>query len=315
MPAQTIQQPQEITADLLDRFISYVDATPATMRTYTSCLKDFAKYLKGRSITMPDRETIIEYREDLKTRCRPATVQLRLVTVRLFFQWTAAAGIYPDIAQRIKGPKIGNGHKKDALDLDQVKNILACVNQNSAQGCRDLSILLLMITGGLRDIEIHRANIEDLRQRNGKLVLYLQGKGRDDKDDFIKIVPEVAKVLRAYLETRPEAQLSDPLFTSMSNNSSGQRMTTRSISGIVKRYMCSAGYDSERWTAHSLRHSAITSSLRGGATLQQVRQFARHANISTTLIYAHDAEREENPCEEIIAGGIFNKGRKEESRT
>lgn len=310
-----IQRPQEITADLLDRFIKFADASPATMRTYSSCLKDFARYLNTRGITMPDRDTVIEYREDLKTRCQPATVQLRLVTVRLFFQWTAATGIYPDIAQRVKGPKISRGHKKDALDLDQLKQILAGTDQNTAQGRRDRAILLLMMTGGLRDVEIHRADIEDLRTHNGTPVLYLQGKGRDDKADFIKIVPEVSTALQTYLKERPDHPVSGPLFVSMSNNSSGRRLSTRSVSGIVKHYMRRAGYDSERLTAHSLRHSAVTASLKGGATLQQVRQFARHADISTTLIYAHDLEREKNPCEEIIAGGLFDKDRKEESAT
>ena len=68
-----------------------------------------------------------------------------------------------------------------------------------------------------------------------------------------------------------------------------------------------AGYNSEKLTAHSLRHTAVTLSLLGGNTLQEVQQFARHTDISTTQIYAHNLDRAKNKCEETIAEAIFNK--------
>ena len=85
-------------------------------------------------------------------------------------------------------------------------------------------------------------------------------------------------------------------------------MTKRSISRIVKERFKKVGYNSERLTAHSLRHSAITLSLLSGATIQQAQQLARHTNINTTMIYAHNLTAENNPCvdlvEEAIVGGI-----------
>lgn len=82
-------------------------------------------------------------------------------------------------------------------------------------------------------------------------------------------------------------------------------MSTRSISGIIKARLRSAGYDSERLTAHSLRHTAVTLSLLGGNSLQEVQQFARHSNIATTQIYAHNLDRAKNKCENTIANAIF----------
>jgi integrase len=66
-----------------------------------------------------------------------------------------------------------------------------------------------------------------------------------------------------------------------------------------------AGYDSSRLTAHSLRHTAVTLSLLGGKSLQEVQQFARHTNIATTQIYAHNLDRAKNNCEEVVAKAIF----------
>jgi integrase/recombinase XerC len=60
-----------------------------------------------------------------------------------------------------------------------------------------------------------------------------------------------------------------PLFESSSNNNVGQRIT-RSIRWIIKKRIRVAGFDSERLTAHSLRHTAITQSLLAGSSLQDI---------------------------------------------
>ena len=68
-------------------------------------------------------------------------------------------------------------------------------------------------------------------------------------------------------------------------------MTTRAVSGIAKAALRDAGIDSTRITAHSLRHTAVTLSLVGGASVQEAQALARHADISTTMTYAHNLER------------------------
>ncbi len=61
--------------------------------------------------------------------------------------------------------------------------------------------------------------------------------------------------------------------------------------------MRAAGFDSERLTAHSLRHTAITQALLAGSPLQEVQQFARHSSINTTQVYAHNLDRLQGSCE------------------
>ena len=93
---------------------------------------------------------------------------------------------------------------------------------------------------------------------------------------------------------------------SISNNSKGQGMSTRSISGVCKEAMIRAGYDSDRLTAHSLRHTAVTLALiANGGNIQEAQQFARHANIATTQIYAHNLEKQNNQCSRLVAASIF----------
>ncbi len=300
-----LQAGQIVNEDLYNRFISYLDASPKTIQTYSRAIRQFIKYLAENGIRQPAREDVIAFREDLKEGHKASTVQNYIIAVRLFFQWTEQEKLYPNIAQHIKGAKLSKDHKKDYLTSSQVKTVLGEMERNTIQGRRDYAIFALMVTGGLRDIEVHRANIEDLRTLGDSTVLYLQGKGREDRTEYVKVPAEVERAIRASLADRKDAQGSQPLFISLSNNSKGGRISTRSISGIIKTSLISAGYNSDRLTAHSLRHSAITLSLLGGNTLQEVQQFARHANISTTQIYAHNLDRAQNRCESTIASAIF----------
>lgn len=302
---ETQLQSQTITEELYKSFLEYLDASPKTVETYSKALRQFFKYLGENGIGQPTREDVLAFREALREDHKPSTIQTYIIAIRLFFQWTAQSKLYPDVAQHIKGAKLTKEHKKDYLTSSQVKAILKKIDKTDPQGRRDFAIFALMVTGGLRDIEVHRANIEDLRTLGDSTVLYLQGKGREERAEYIKITPEVEKAIRASLSDRKDTAGSQPLFISLSNNSKGERISTRSISGIVKTYLRKAGYNSDRLTAHSLRHTAVTLSLLGGKSLQEVQQFARHSNISTTQIYAHNLDRAKNNCEATIAKAIF----------
>lgn len=292
--------------DLFSRFIAYLDTAPKTIETYKKALKQLFSYFSINGIQRPEREDIIAYREELKAGgLKPSTIQNYITAARIFFSWTAQEGLYPNIADRLKGAKLDRAHKKDYLTSGQVKDVLGGVDREGLQGLRDYAILTLMVTGGLRAIEVTRADIGDLRTAGDNTVLYVQGKGREEKTEYVKIPAPVEKAIRGYLKARGTAKDSDPLFTSLSNNSKGARLTTRTISGIAKTKLKGAGYDSPRLTAHSLRHTAVTLSLLAGKDITEVQQFARHTNISTTMIYNHALDKAKNECSEAIAQAIF----------
>ena len=162
-----------------------------------------------------------------------------------------------------------------------------------------------MVTGGLRTIEVSRANIEDVRILGDSTVLYIQGKGRDEKTDYVKLPFEVEEAIRDYLNCLGKVDVKSPLFSSTSNNNKRQRLSTRTISGIVKECLINAGFNSDRLTAHSLRHTTATTNLLNGGTLEETQQLLRHSNINTTMVYLHHMQRENNKSEERIAKAIF----------
>lgn len=296
---------QAITEDLYSRFINYIDAKPKTIATYTRALKQFFAYLYNNNINHPQRADVIAFREELKASGhKPTTIQNYITTVRLFFQWTEQEHTYENIATHIKGAKIDQGHKKDYLTGKQVKTLISDIDRTTEQGQRDYAILSLMITTGLRTIEVVRADIGDLRAVGNDTVLYIQGKGHDEKTAFVKVSEPVEMAIREYLKTR-QTDGQQPLFASDANRNKGERMTTRSISRIVKENLISAGFNSERLTAHSLRHTAATLNLLNGGTIEETQQLLRHTSINTTMIYAHHLDRMNNKSEDRVAKAIF----------
>jgi integrase/recombinase XerC len=295
-----------INADLAERFTRFIDAKPKTIETYGRAIHQFLKYLAERGITQPQREDIFAYRDHLEaTGHKPTTRQNYIIAVRLFFQWLEQERIYPNIAQHIKGAKLNRDNKRDYLSSSQIKSVLAAIDRSTVQGRRDYAMIALMATCGLRTIEVSRADIGDLRLLGDATVLYIQGKGRDEKAEYVKVSAPVEAAIRATFADRQDKSAAAPLFTSTSNNNAGQRLTTRSVSGIVKKHFKEVGIDSERQTAHSLRHSAVTLALLAGKSIDETQQFARHKNIATTMIYNHAIDVAKNTCAEAVSNSIF----------
>ena len=293
--------------DLFQQFIIFIDATPNTVRTYRGSLKQWFLYLRQNQIGHPDSETVRQYRQELQNSGKkPTTVKNYIIAVKRFFEWTEEAGFYPNIAKYIKSGHLSKNFKKDYLTSSQAKKILDEIDRSTLKGKRDYAMLVTMLTMGLRTIEITRANIEDIRTKGDATVLYVQGKGHEEKDDLIRMPYHVEAAIRDYLSIRNIANPSAPLFVSTSNHNHNGRMTTRSIRRIVKTAFISAGFNSPRLTAHSTRHTAATLSLLNGATLQQTQELLRHKNIQTTEIYAHNLDATKNPASSKVDDAIFD---------
>ncbi len=232
-------------------------------------------------------------------------------TVQAFFSWTAQSGIYPNIAAGIHGPKIRHDtHRKEALTPGDVlkiersieataaaqraaaqdagKDKAGRVQRSTAQGKRLKALYLLAVNCGMRTVELSRANIKDVITRDGQAYIYIWGKGRSEPDTRKPLAPEVKAALDDYLQTRKDTTGSSPLFTSTGNRSGGQRIAPTTISTMLKRAMQAAGYDSERITAHSLRHTAGTTVMELTGDLFTTQKYMRHQDPRTTEIYLHN---------------------------
>jgi integrase/recombinase XerC len=288
---------------MISRFFAFLDTSEQTVRTYRYGISQFMKYLHAENINRPTRENVIAFKKALIAKgLKPSTIALYLSAIRRFFSWSASEGLYPNITDGVKSPKQQGGHKRDYLSGSQIQAML-----KSTTSKRDYAMIALIACTGLRTIEIVRANVEDIRTLGASTVLYVCGKGRTDKTEFVNLSEPVLKALQESLSERGNPKGNEPLFVSESRRNSGKRLTTRTVSGVCKNAMKKAGYNSNRLTAHSLRHSAATLALLGGASLEDVQQFMRHSSVNVTMIYVHSVQRLKSQCESCVTSAIFGE--------
>jgi len=295
------------TNEIVEAYIASLDVRPKSKETYRKATKRFIEWLTDKNVTQPTRADILEYKADLLKQYSACTVSSYMTAVRSLYTYLESEKISPNIANGIKGAKHQQGFKKDALTVEQAKDVIGHMGRETLTGKRDYALVNLLVRTGLRTIECERANVEDIRQEGGEALFYIQGKGRDDKDAFVILTESVLRPLKEYLAARGKTKDGDPLFASHSDRNNGGRLTTRSISRIAKTALRTAGYDDSRLTAHSLRHTAVTFSLLGGASIQEAQQLARHQSINTTLLYAHNIDRIAKAPErkiDALLGGI-----------
>lgn len=292
-----------VDPEVVAAWVGDIDVARKTAEAYALSLKEFAVWADGcgRDFDALEAEDVLDYKQWMlyEKRSSPATVSLRLSALRSFYSWSERRGL-DDIARSVKGAAPSRARKRDALTLEQARRLLFSLPRDGEKGSRDAAMVELMIRTGLRDVEIVRANVGDLREKGGRLVLYVKGKGRREKDAFVVVSPAVEEAVAGYLDFRPGVGPDSPLFASVAPRNAGGRLTERSVSRIVRNALDAAGLSNPKLTAHSLRHTAVTFALLGGATEREAQAMARHADISTTMAYAHDLKRLSSPAEDRI---------------
>lgn len=271
--------------ELVDTFINSQDVKESSKSTYRRTLKQYFSWIhkNGYSLNEITRQHVLEYKNELLNKGKSSlTVGSYITVVRKFYEWTESNKIYPNVAKGVKSPTRIQAFRKRPLSVEQINRLL---DYFSNKDIRDYAIVNLLLRTGLRTIEVVRANVEDITFKGSQRVLLIQGKGRVDKDDFVILTDKTFEPIRRYLDTRGKVSGSEPLFVSNSNNSKGNRLTTRTISYIVKEGLKEIGLDERCFTAHSLRHTTAVNILIGGGTLEMVQFTLRHTNPSTTQIY------------------------------
>lgn len=258
---------------------------------------------------------------EIRITCKPNTAAQYMRTVKQFFKWTALEGLYPNIAEEIHAPRVDNSvHKKAALPPESVAEIELDIIRRAEeaeaeaednkkqrvreQGKRLRALFLVAVNCGLRTSELARAKIKDLETIGGRSYLYIWGKGHTEPDTRKALAPQVKEALDDYLHSREWIVSQEcPLFASTGNRNGGRELNPRTISTMLKKAMKQAGYDSERITAHSLRHTAGTAVQELTGDLYATQHYMRHKSPVTTEIYLHNTTERK---EEDIAIQLYN---------
>lgn len=295
--------------ETIDRFCAAHDARESSRAGYRRALMQFRKWLLSADIAaLPTAENILDFKRQLEADGKTAkTINTYLTSVRLFFAWAESMRLCPNIAKSVKGVRIYRREEgsKDCLTPEQVRTLLDSIDRGTLEGKRDFAFLKLAIGTALRAIEIIRADVGDIRHSMDKAgqersVLFVHGKGRGGKKEFVELPASVHAAINDYLGARGSTAPDSPLFVSRSKRNRGDRLTTRSVSRTAKDRLKAIGINSKRITLHSLRHTGCTLALLAGAELKSVQEMARHADINTTMTYVHSLQRFEGSAESVL---------------
>ena len=294
--------------DAIQAFALSQDVKASSRGLYVRTLETFFTWVAetGRTVATLTVVDLIAYKEHLLNVGKSSlTVASYVNSLRRFYEWAEANKIYPNIGKGLHAPKRKQAFRKQPLTVAQVGELLTY--ERGEQSARDYAIINLMVRTALRCVEVVRADVGDITYIGGQRVLLVQGKGRDEKDNFVILPDDAYNPIREYLDTRPGVDANAPLFASVSRNNDGGRLTTRAVSAIAKKGLRNVGLDNRVFTAHSLRHTVAVNILRAGGSLEQAQFTLRHANPATTQIYTATLREEQrlNHGGELLLDALY----------
>ncbi|MEY2698325.1 MAG: hypothetical protein RL720_281 [Actinomycetota bacterium] len=279
----------------LDGFIAYLGAergySEHTIKAYSSDLRDLAHYAERRAVKSLDGITLEFLRdwlyESAQTGLSKTTLARRSASVRSFTAWMRRQGLSNiDAGARLKSPKSDQSLPR-VISIPQLDEIFEHLVDNAKEGepvaLRDLAIIELLYASGLRVSELVGLNLGDVDL--DRLTVRVMGKG--SKERVVPFGIPAASALTDYL-TRSRKILVEgkPATTSFFVGARGGKLSTRSVYGLVASLLEPLG-GSGPAGPHSLRHTAATHLLDGGADLRIVQEMLGHASMGTTQIYTH----------------------------
>ncbi|MFQ5890045.1 MAG: tyrosine recombinase XerC [Gemmatimonadota bacterium] len=278
-------------------FLRYAESerrlSPHTISAYRTDLASFADFLDRYLATRDwgwgdvDRLAIRSYLGDLAVHGRRrATVARKLSAVRALYRFLHRTGrVASNPAGNVRTPR-GRRELPGYLTATEADRLFGLLERHAdADGgftaARDLALLELLYSSGLRLAEAQRLDVMDLDLR-GRLVR-VQGKGR--KERIVPVGEKAIAALRLYLSVRSTSG-GPPSQSALFLSSRGGRLSRRQIQRSVSR-MLDLVARGEGLSTHALRHTFATHMLDRGADLMAVKELLGHASLSTTRIYTH----------------------------
>jgi site-specific recombinase XerD len=283
----SILELQRRIQEFLREYLS--DRSRETVGTYRRSLNEFERWFVKQTVNCRFRPSDIEeYKKYLMTEkgLHEVSVSTYLTAVRRLCQYLVDVGLLENNpARSVKGNRRPTSHSRKVLSQPEVEVLLGSLQAETEIDLRDRAMIYLMLYGGMSEIEIVRADVQDLDQTLLGWYLRVQGKGHTAKDQQVPIDPPVINAIRLYLDARRRIRPEDPLFVSHGHRSDGQRLNTRSVRSRINHHLNVAGVKKPGISPHSLTHTAALIWLKDGMSIEDVRQRMRHGTLDTTMIY------------------------------
>jgi len=287
--------------ELKRQFLEYLEIergrSVKTVENYNRYLErffDFAKIKKPADLT---EEQIREFRLYLnrqpgtKEGGRIETMKRRtqnyyLIALRAFLKFLRKRGIEAISPERIELAKVPE-RSLDLISPAELKRLMNAPDQKTLEGKRDVAILELLFSTGLRISELCGLSIDDVDLTRDEFSV----RGKGDKVRVVSLSDTARLAVQNYLKHRKD--MDDSLFIRYGrkmNDGGDLRLSPRAVQRLLKKYATQAGI-TRKVTPHVIRHSFATDLLSNGADLLSVQALLGHANIGTTQVYTHVTDK------------------------
>lgn len=295
--------------------------TPNTKLNYISTIKNFFGVSDLSQITIQDIQSITPdvvnawANYQLSLGQSQSTINRKLSAMKSFYQFLCRRNVRvmeynpfdtDEGAIRFKNA-IKSYSDKRALAPQEVSKLLKCVKANNPEddiiALRDLIILEILVTAGLRRDELCKVKLGDIRLDQGSYVVEVLGKG--GKTRFMVLAPSVKRNIDEYLAMRGVSLANKelPLIISHSSNAdSTAHVNASTVYRVVKKYAKEAGLDESSIAPHNLRHTFATTAYSAlGVNKDTLQDLMGHSSSSTTARYIHASDMVNNSPASALA--------------
>ncbi len=279
-----------ISPQILRRYMQYLrlerSYTGNTLDAYVRDLQKLLNYYADLGIDF--RRVTLEQLDQFSGTLQELGVQPRSVArilsgVRSFYRFLVLEKeIETDPTELLENPQIGK-HLPEVLSIQEIDDIEQVIDKSKAQGMRDVAIIEMLYSCGLRISELCNLKMSELFLEEGYIRVH--GKGR--KERLVPIGEQAIEKLRQWFVIRTGVKAKpgheDYVFISTKRGTKLSRIT---LFVYIKDYAQRAGIQ-KNISPHTFRHSFATHLLEGGANLRAIQAMLGHEDISTTEIYMH----------------------------
>lgn len=278
--------------ELINSFIKYLlverGYSENTAESYKADLVEFLKFCREEKDGIPsvgevNHAFVRAYISDMQRRgCSRSTVARRLSSLRSFFRYLRRRGVVEsDPTALVSSPKM---QKKlpEFLELTEIEALLSVIDTSKIIGLRDVAIIELLYSTGMRIGELLALDIDDIDIENS--VVKVKGKGKRER--IIPIGNPAMIALKNYLLVRDKISTKTQSNAVFLNERRMRISDSTTIKRRIKKYASLANIR-KNITPHTFRHTFATHMLNAGADLRSVQELLGHAKLSTTQIYTH----------------------------
>ena len=276
--------------EVFTRYINYLkaerNASPYTVRNYTSDLMDFFGFLRDReiiSLNEVDRHVVRDFLSQLiEQGFVKGSIARKLSAIRSFYKYLLREEmISTNPVESTSSPKLDR-RLPSFLSIEEINRLIETPDLSTPEGQRDRALLELLYASGLRVSELINLDMEQVNLNTNEIRVW----GKGSKERVVLMGKPAASALNAYLNQGRPKFLGEKKSSALFITRYGKRLIARRVQRILEKYANIAGIE-KRVHPHMLRHTFATHLLDGGADLRVVQELLGHANLSSTQIYTH----------------------------